>query len=1236
MNIGRESADAWMRVFKSDFSASSIIDRAARRCCGSSALSTRGMGWLLGILTALSLPQQAAADDRTFSHASEFESALWDIVNTGNGNSTLSYDGSATASLNLSRDITLPGSNGSLNVVLPAAGMVIGAQQDSRLTVGRNSLLILGGADSPIDVFLGAKGTTGALVIDGGTVSLASKGTDAIAVGYGMDEVGRLEIRNGGVLDFRSSAANPEYDQLFVGYVNGTGSSPGSGTVVLDGGSILFGRQGASMRFGMHADAEIVLRNGALIDSSLGASHFRVGEYSGGKATVLVEDSSIIIKGGGTGEDIDQRYFIVGYDGGHGTFTQRGNSFVHLSGLMHIGIGQGAGSYGEYNLDGGFLEVGREDVRTKFQVGAGNSSNTSEAHFNVSGGEAHLWGDLEIVNQGGTGVIDVSNGKVAVDGNVIFGKGESTFTLRGGTVQAGGIVFKDGNVTGRGNSTINLYGGVLQIGGTITSIANSSFNFNGGTLRASADADLELAHDAAIGTGGAVFDSNGRLLTVSSALSGEGGVVKVGEGRLVLSGANTYRGGTVVRGGELEVTDDKSLGDVAAAVALDGGTLMLAGVSELRHDLVAGNNGGTIDIGGDTRLTGSGTGTGNVTFTGGRLLLAGKLAWSGETIIDSDATLSVAAEGALSSASTLRLNKGARFDLASAQTIGGLAGAGTINFTPMGRLIIGANNADTTFEGTFNGGGPLTKSGTGRLNLTGDNSKFLGSFVVEQGLLAVNGDFSQSQVEIGANGRLGGVGTVRSIRGVEGQTGGVIAPGNSIGTLTVQGDLDLSGLILEAEVDTDGNSDVLTVLGTAYLKGGTLRIDSGSQVFEPSKPYSFMRAASVEGSFTSVVHDFTFMDADIVIDENGEIRIVMERNTVDFSSAARTANQKAVAAGIGEVGKTNPLYVGLLQLNEQSAPTAFDALSGEIHASAKSALVEDTRHVRAAALDRLRSGAAEASANAAYNVWAKGFGTDGSLKGNGNAAGLDRSIGGILGGVDGVFDGWTLGFLAGYSHSSFDVDARTSSGKADTFHFGAYGGNRWNGLGIRGGLAYAWSNVETNRAVGFGGLGEKLTADYNAGALHAFGEVGYQLDMGGATFEPFANLAHIHLRTHGYDEKGGATALSAGARSMDTTFLTLGLHASSTFDVSGISVTARGTVGWQHAFGDVEPAATHRLAFGNDFTVTGAPVAKNAAVVEAGLDFSITPDASLNVSYSGAFGNGNREHGGRIGLNVKF
>ncbi|MBK3746183.1 autotransporter domain-containing protein, partial [Paraburkholderia aspalathi] len=128
----------------------------------------------------------------------------------------------------------------------------------------------------------------------------------------------------------------------------------------------------------------------------------------------------------------------------------------------------------------------------------------------------------------------------------------------------------------------------------------------------------------------------------------------------------------------------------------------------------------------------------------------------------------------------------------------------------------------------------------------------------------------------------------------------------------------------------------------------------------------------------------------------------------------------------------------------------------------------------------------------------------------------------------------------------------------------------------------------------------------------------------------------VSLRTDGYTEHGGAAALHSGSQTTDSTFTTLGLRASTGFMLGTMSATARGTVGWRHAYGDTTPLATHSFASGDAFTVAGVPIAGDSAILEAGFDLNLTEAATLGISYSGQLASRAHDHGFKAILTVKF
>lgn len=370
------------------------------------------------------------------------------------------------------------------------------------------------------------------------------------------------------------------------------------------------------------------------------------------------------------------------------------------------------------------------------------------------------------------------------------------------------------------------------------------------------------------------------------------------------------------------------------------------------------------------------------------------------------------------------------------------------------------------------------------------------------------------------------------------------------------------------------------------------------------------------------------------------------------SSAAASGNQSATAAAADALATTHPVSGAIASLGAPAAArSAFDQLSGEVHASARGVLADESRFVRSAGNDRIRAafnsiaarqnkrsiegldriqerpmlaardgGAVVAPAgDGRFAVWTQSIGALGSVQTDGNAAGLSRSSGGVLAGADAALsDKWRVGVLGGYSSTGFEVGARNASGTSHNYHLGLYAGTPWAGFDLRGGATHTWHDTATNRFVAFAEFADTLTGSYQARTAQVFGELAYRVKAGPVGFEPFANVAYVNVQTDGFREAGGAAALSAQASSTGVAFATVGLRSAAEFTLGTVAGTVTGTV-QTHVFGDVVPVATLSFPGGTPFMVAGAPVGQNALMLDAAVQLALAPNRAVGVSYGGQF-----------------
>jgi outer membrane autotransporter protein len=703
---------------------------------------------------------------------------------------------------------------------------------------------------------------------------------------------------------------------------------------------------------------------------------------------------------------------------------------------------------------------------------------------------------------------------------------------------------------------------------------------------------------------------------------------------------------SIGQGAVVDITGDVVIGDDAgstgtvlvfreASSALDAGVWNIGGalaVGEGGNASLLIGNGGTVDVAGLVAIADNTGSTGNlVVGSGGTLtshhdgIFVGALGEGVLTLSEGGSALLNGGTVTLGffAGSSGTLNIGAA--LGSDAVAPGVLEASIIRFRDgAGTLVFNHTGNNYVISSDISGNG-LIQHRAGGTTLTGDGSAFTGGVFLEGGRLSVNGTLG-GLVDV-AGGTLAGTGQVGDALL---RSGSVIAPGNSIGTMNVAGDITFApGSVYEVEVNAAGASDLIHATGTATISGGTVEVLSFPDL-AIGTAYTILTADGGLGGagFDGVNVNSLFVTPILSGDANNVYLTISQ--TTDFEYVALTPNQAAAAGGIQSLGG-GALFGAIAALGDAAeARRAFDANSGEVHASAKTVLIEDSRFVRSATLSRM------ASAGDSAGLWAQGFGSWARWNSDDNAGKLSRDHGGFLFGGDGlVTENIHLGLMGGYSRSSLSIDDRASTSTADSYTLGVYAGGQWDAFSLKGGLAHSWHGLDTSRIVTFTGFSDNLSANYNARTLQAYGEATYSFDIEGARVEPFANLAHVHLNTDGYNEAGGAAALTAVSQSIGVTFTTIGLHGKTQVEFGGTMASLRGSAGWRHAFGDTS-TATHNFSSGDSFIVAGVPVAKDALVLDLGASVNLTANATLGVSYNGQFGSGFTEQGLRASFNVVF
>lgn len=523
---------------------------------------------------------------------------------------------------------------------------------------------------------------------------------------------------------------------------------------------------------------------------------------------------------------------------------------------------------------------------------------------------------------------------------------------------------------------------------------------------------------------------------------------------------------------------------------------------------------------------------------------------------------------------------------------------------PAGGAVVWQGGAWDDWRNDISGPGRLEKTGIGWLRLSGNNS-FAGA-TLKEGILELDG--------------------TNALKGDVKVDGGVLRLN---GSLAVEGDYQhAAGSTLMTGLAAPADPAKLHVSHQATLNGGSLYLSAQPNNDYLGQRYNILQAqGGLNGEFASIDRrEFSPFLSVSQVKEGNTLQVEFGRGQ-SLASAANTPNQRAVAHAADAETLPSALLQRLTALFPEQAPSALDTLSGELHASTQAALIENSRVLRQAALDRQRGapGGIARSDELKQGAWVQLPRQSGQLAGDGNTARTSHSSTGLLVGFDHTLEqGTRLGVVAGSSQTEVKAGAR---GKAnvDTYQVGLHIGHNWDAFGLYGGIAYAQHEIQTKRRVSFPGLDNRLSAQYASRTVQTFAEANYAFNHGAWNWQPYLQVANVQQRSEGFNERGGIAALK-GKRSQENVNLTTG-GVRFNLDLGKAQVgpswlSLRGGLAYTHASGDLQPSTQAAWDGGRVMSVSGAPLDRLSTRLELGATARLTRDSALDLSF-------NRQHGER-------
>lgn len=871
-------------------------------------------------------------------------------------------------------------------------------------------------------------------------------------------------------------------------------------------------------------------------------------------------------------------------------------------------------------------------------------------------GSKGISADTAVVANAGTGVIlGGLNGVVATviatinNAGLISGStGSAVLTDTAVVTNTGTGIISSGLNGIEATSTANVNNaGSISGGASGNGIVSASANvINTGTGAISAGfIGIQVTTTATVDNAGTIF---GGLLGISAAAVDVTNTGVISGGQFGIAAATA----TVRNFGTISGSAVNSLGAVGVGISGDN-------VNVANSGLISGAAGGHgIDAFNSATVINSGTISGDVGIQangGATVITSGTITGTGGTAI----AFTAGAGNTLTLASGFEINgivTNAAADITNSLQLGG-TGNGTFDVSAIGPAAQYRN------FGSFN------KVDTSVFTLTG-TSTFAGPVNVNGGTLAVNGNTASfGSLSVNAGGTLGGTGVV----GNTAINGGTLAPGNSIGLLTVQGNLVFT-TAASYLVEVSGTAaDRTNVTGVATLGGATV-----NAVFAPGnnvvKQYTILNAdGGVSGIFNPVVgSNNANIQSTLSYDANDAFLNV---KLVFVAPNGLNTNQQNVANALSgffnSTGSIPAVFAalgpgGLTQASGEAATgsqqTTFNAMNqfmglltdpfiagrgdgmallggapqfAEANAYAANGKSRPAGERDAYAAIYRKAPAAEAFAQR-WSVWAAGYG--GSQTTDGNAAlGSNTATSRIYGtavGADYRFSPFTLaGFALAGGGTNFSVANALGGGRSDLFQAGAFVRHSVGPAYISAALAYGWQEITTDRTVTIAGL-DQLRAKFNANAWSGRVEGGYRFVTQGFGLTPYAagQFTTFELPTYAETVVSGANTFALGyaAKNVTASRSEFGLRSDKSFAMQDAILTLRGRAAWAHDFNpDRSIAATFQTLPGASFVVNGAAQSPDAALATASAEMKWLNGFSLVATFEGEFSNVTRSFGGK-------
>ncbi|WP_447749974.1 autotransporter outer membrane beta-barrel domain-containing protein [Pseudomonas nicosulfuronedens] len=526
------------------------------------------------------------------------------------------------------------------------------------------------------------------------------------------------------------------------------------------------------------------------------------------------------------------------------------------------------------------------------------------------------------------------------------------------------------------------------------------------------------------------------------------------------------------------------------------------------------------------------------------------------------------------------------------------------------------------------------------------------------GETSLGGKHQLYSVDVSEGATLSGTGTYQINSNGTFVNRGTVSPGNSFGTLVVNGNYQQTstGQLL-AEVNDKGQHDTLKVNGNAAL-GGRLSVVPQRGWYSPQWSMSsrqMLTATSTSGAFDSVESLPISPTLSLLAapQNNGTYELKFARTTDAYSQYATSQNGRSVGEALSQGATANAsadrqqLYT-TLDFSAADGSTIAKALD-QLSPSAYSAMMASSLQREQQVADAISAREPGKLRDDEWQAFIQPFGGNTRQNSDNHTVGYTTNSYGVIFGAEKAAssDGnLVIGLHGAASKQNLSLkDPQHGDGDTSALELGVharYAQDPMAGSYMLGSARVGYESGELKRKLSFDDYSAQNKADWTGKSASVVGGGGYRFKLNeNVSMGPLATLTYTSLWRDGTHEKGAdGSALKLKSQQFDSLRSSVGLNSAMKFPLAGgRAIKAEGQITWDHELlnTDLIQDATFANYQGSSFRSKNTVMDRDSMGLRGNVRYSLSENVDIGAGVSSnLFRTGYNSVAGNLSLDWRF